>query len=119
SDQEKEQILAVCNSAEHQSLPPSQIVPRLADQGIYIASESSFYRVLRAQDQVHHRGRAAKPHKPESPQAGGASAPGQVWSWDITLLPAAVRGEFYPLYLVLDVFSRMIVGWESHHNESA
>ncbi len=119
SVQEKEQILAVCNSAEHQSLPPSQIVPRLADQGIYIASESSFYRVLRTQDQVHHRGRAATPHVPERPQAWMATAPGQVWSWDITFLPAAVRGEFYRLYLVLDVFSRMIVGWEIHHNESA
>src|SRR3546814_608492 len=47
TEQERERILAVCNSAQHQSLPPTQIVPRLADQGIYIASESSFYRVLR------------------------------------------------------------------------
>lgn len=117
--QEKDQILAVCNSPEHQSLPPSQIVPRLADQGIYIASESSFYRVLREHAQANRRGRAAAPHVPEKPQAWVATAPNQVWSWDITFLPAAVRGEFYRLYLVLDIFSRMIVGWEVHHDESA
>lgn len=116
---EKEHILSVCNSPQHQSLPPTQIVPRLADQGIYIASESSFYRVLRAHEQVSHRGRAAAPHVPEKPQAWAATGPGQVWSWDITFLPAAVRGAFYRLYLVMDVFSRMIVGWEIHHDESS
>src|SRR3546814_18291182 len=84
----------VCNSAQHQSLPPTQIVPRLADQGIYIASESSFYRVLREHEQVNHRSRAAAPHVPERPRAWAATAPGQGWSWDITFLPAAVRGEF-------------------------
>jgi putative transposase len=117
--QEKEQILTVCNRAEHQSLPPGQIVPRLADQGIYLASESSFYRVLRAHAQVHPRGRAAAPRTFEKPQAWVATAPNQVWSWDITFLPGAVRGEFYRLYLVMDIFSRMIVGWEIHHNESS
>src|SRR3546814_8443144 len=86
----------------------SQIVPRLADQGIYIASESSFYRVLREHEQVNHRSRAAAPHVPERPRDWAATAPGQVWSWDITFLPAAVRGEFFRLYLVMDVFSRMI-----------
>ncbi len=119
SAQEKEQILAICNSAPHQSLAPTQIVPRLADQGIYIASESSFYRVLREHAQVNHRGRAGAPHAPEKPQAWAATAPNQVWSWDITFLPAAVRGEFYRLYLVMDVFSRLIVGWEIHHEESS
>lgn len=119
TEQERERILAVCNSAQHQSLPPTQIVPRLADQGIYIASESSFYRVLREHEQVNHRSRAAAPHVPERPRAWAATAPGQVWSWDITFLPAAVRGEFYRLYLVMDVFSRLIVGWEIHHSESS
>ena len=61
SDAEREQILAVANSAEFADLPPSQIVPRLADQGRYLASESSFYRILRAQGQQHHRGRARQP----------------------------------------------------------
>src|SRR3546814_13624326 len=70
-------------------------------------------------EQVNHRSRAAAPHVPERPRAWAATAPGQVWSWDITFLPAAVRGEFYRLYLVMDVFSRLIVGWEIHHSESS
>ena len=61
SDQERQAVLDVCHSKEFASLPPSQIVPRLADQGRYIASESSFYRVLRAEGQQHHRGRAKPP----------------------------------------------------------
>ena len=58
SDEERAAVLSICNSAEFASLPPSQIVPKLADQGHYLASESSFYRILRAQGQQHHRGRA-------------------------------------------------------------
>jgi transposase InsO family protein len=123
-----EAILNTCNRPEYKSLPPSQIVPRLADKGVYIASESSFYRVLRAQGQNHRRGRAEAPRKVTKPKAWGASAPNQVWSWDITYLPTAVSGtylptavsgEFYRLYMVLDIYSRLIVGWEVHREELA
>src|SRR5690554_7276988 len=117
--QEKAAIVAACNSHEHQSLPPSQIVPRLADQGVYLASESSFYRVLREYGQAYRRGRAQPPRSVARPQAWVARAPLQVWSWDITFLPTTVRGQFYRLYLVLDVYSRMIVGWEVHVDERA
>lgn len=117
--QEKAQILEVCNRAEYQSLPPSQIVPKLADQGIYIASESSFYRVLRAHQQATHRGYARQPSTVAKPVALAATGPCQVWSWDITYLPTTVRGEFLRLYLIVDVFSRAIVGWEIHPNESS
>jgi len=116
---EKAAILAACNSREHQSLPPSQIVPRLADQGIYLASESSFYRVLREYGQAYRRGRAQPPRSVARPQAWVARAPLKVWSWDITFLPSRIRGQFYRLYLVLDVYSRMIVGWEVHPDERA
>lgn len=119
SHQDRQGIIAVCNTPEHQSLPPSQIVPRLADAGVYIASESSFYRVLRAHGQVQRRGRARTPRKISKPQAIKATAPNQVWSWDITYLPSTVRGQFLRLYLVLDVYSRAIVGWEVHEHESA
>ncbi|NYT66937.1 helix-turn-helix domain-containing protein, partial [Alcaligenaceae bacterium] len=61
TEQEKAHILAVCNTPEHQSLPPSQIVPKLADQGIYVASESSFYRVLKVHGQLNRRGNSAAP----------------------------------------------------------
>src|SRR3546814_10788885 len=70
-------------------------------------------------EQVNQRSRAAAPHVPGRPRAWAATASGQVWSWDITFLPAAVRGEFYRLYLVMDVFSRLIVGWEIHHREAS
>ncbi|GAB1387742.1 hypothetical protein MASR1M59_28900 [Melaminivora sp.] len=119
SEDERQRIIAVCNTPEHQSLPPSQIVPRLADAGVYIASESSFYRVLRAHGQAQRRGRARTPRKVSRPQALRATAPNQVWSWDITYLPSTVRGQFLRLYLVLDVYSRAIVGWEVHESESA
>jgi transposase InsO family protein len=119
SNQDRQHIIAVCNTPEHQSLPPSQIVPRLADAGVYIASESSFYRVLRAHGQVQRRGRARTPRSSSKPQAIKATAPNQVWSWDITYLPSTVRGQFLRLYLVLDVYSRAIVGWEVHENECA
>lgn len=116
---EKEKIVELCNSEAFRSLPPSQIVPRLADRGIYLASEASFYRVLREYDQHHRRGRAEPPRKVAKPEAWKATAPNQVWSWDITYLPTAVRGQFYRLYLVMDVYSRMIVGWEIHREELA
>ncbi|HEN47669.1 MAG TPA: IS3 family transposase, partial [Mizugakiibacter sp.] len=117
SGEEKAQILDVCNSPEYKSLPPSQIVPRLADQGIYMASESSFYRILKARGQDNHRGRAQAPRTVSKPTAWSATAPNQVWSWDITYLPTAVCGQFYRLYMLMDIYSRMIVGWEVHREE--
>lgn len=119
TEQEQQQILAVCNQSEYQSLPPSQIVPKLADKGIYIASESSFYRVLKAHEQLNRRGRAQPPRPVAEPRSWVATAPNQVWSWDITYLPSALRGQFYRLYMTIDVYSRLITGWEVHLDESA
>ncbi|WP_407941944.1 IS3 family transposase [Microbulbifer celer] len=117
--EERQKILAVCNQPEYRSLPPSQIVPMLADQGIYIGSESSFYRVLHEANQLHRRGKAEAPRNVAKPNAYLADRPNQVWSWDITFLASSVRGAFYRLYLILDVFSRKIVGWEVHTEESS
>ena len=118
SEVERQAIVDVCNSDRFKSLPPSQIVPTLADEGEYMGSERTFYRVLHETGQQHHRGRAAKPsrHKPTSYCATG---PNQVWSWDITFLRSSVRGQFYYLYLVIDIYSRMVVAWEIHETESA
>lgn len=115
---EREEILAVCNSQPYASLPPSQIVPRLADEGIYLASESSFYRVLKAAAQGHRRGRAQAPRHLPTPTSHCASAPNQVWSWDITYLPSVVRGQFWYLYLFEDIYSRKAVGAEVYEAES-
>ena len=119
SDEEREAMLAVCKREEYQSLPPSQIVPRLADQGKYLASESSFYRVLHEADQLHRRGKARVPRRVAKPEGFQATGPNQVWSWDITFLAAVICGVFYRLYLVLDIFSRKIVAWEVYESESA
>lgn len=115
---ERRRILAVCNSAEYAPLPPSQIVPRLADKGVYLASESTMYRLLKAEGQVNHRGRAQAPRAVKRPTSYTATAANQLWSWDITYCPSPVRGQFYYLYLFEDIYSRKIVGWEVHEQES-
>ena len=118
SEAERRRVLAVANSEEFRDMSPKQIVPRLADQGEYVASESSFYRVLRQEEQLTHRGPAKAPSPRPRPQLE-ATAPNQVWSWDITYLKGPVRGAFLYLYLVVDVFSRRIMGWDVHEAESA
>src|ERR1039457_4156546 len=80
---ERATLLAVANSAEFGHLPPSQIVPRLADQQRYIASESTFYRVLRSENQLAHRRAERVPHKRSKPRAVAATEPDQLFSWDI------------------------------------
>jgi len=117
--EERQQILKTCNEAEYQSLPPSQIIPALADKATYIASESSFYRVLKEANQLHHRGKVQAPRKAAKPTAYKAERPNEVWSWDITFLATTITGLFYRLYLVMDIYSRKIVGWEIHENETA
>src|SRR5690554_2657864 len=115
---DKKDILAACNSPEYQSLPPSQIVPRLADKGLYLASESSFYRVLKKHEQLNHRGRTKPARKTPEPTSFTATGPNQVWSWDISYCPSMVRGQYWYLYLILDIYSRKIVAWEIHETES-
>jgi putative transposase len=119
TEDEKNEIIDICNHPQYRSLPPSQIVPQMADAGRYIASESSFYRVLRQVGQLHCRGRADVPRVVEKPKGYKAQAPNQVWSWDITYLASSIRGIFYYLYLVEDIYSRKIVAWEVHEKESA
>lgn len=93
SAEECSKILAICHQPEYRSLPPTQIVPRLADKGEYVASESSFYRVLRAADEVHHRGHACAPKGVIKPESYCATRPNQVWSWDITFRVPGVQGK--------------------------
>jgi len=117
SDEERQRILLTCNQAEYASLPPGQIVPALADQGLYIGSESSFYRVLHAHGQVHRRGRARPPQELRPVPRLRASGANQVWSWDITYLPTTVCGIWLYLYLVIDVWSRKVVAWDVDERE--
>jgi putative transposase len=114
---ERAKVLEVVNSPEYRDLPPKQVVPRLADEGRYIGSESTIYRILRAEGQDAHRGRA-KPRTVRTVDEHVATAANQVWSWDITYLLSSLRGRFFYLYLVEDVWSRRIVGSEVHEEES-
>jgi putative transposase len=116
--EEKAAIVITCNLPEHRSLPPSQIVPLLADQGVYLASESSFYRVLKKHRQLNHRGRTQPARTVPAPTSFTATGPNQVWSWDISYCPSVVRGQHWYLYLILDIYSRKIVAWEVHETES-
>ena len=118
SSEERQRVLNVCHDPEYASLSPGQIVPKLADQGVYIASESSFYRILHAADEQHHRGRSHKPRVSIAPKGYCATGANQVWSWDITYLPTLIRGMFFYLYMIVDVFSRKVVGWEVHGRET-
>ncbi len=118
SDLERAELLSVANSAEFGHLPPSQIVPRLADQDRYIASEYTFYRVLRAANQLAHRRAERVSQKRARPRALAATEPNQIYSWDITYLPTRVRGLYFYLYLFVDVFSRKIVAWQVYAEES-
>jgi putative transposase len=116
---ERATVLAVANSAEFAHLPPSQIVPRLADQQRYIASESTFYRILREENQLRHR-RAERPAQVRNkPKALCAFARNQLYSWDITYLPTTLQGTYFYLYVFLDIFSRKIVGWQVYAEESS
>ena len=118
TEAEELQIISTINQPEFASKPPGQIVPILADQGIYLASESSFYRVMRRHCQQNHRGKTHKPtNRPKSSHC--ATTCNQLWSWDITYLPGPIKGMYYYLYLILDIFSRDVVGWEVWEEESA
>ncbi len=116
---ERARIIEVANEPRFAATPPARIVPALADEGIYIASESSFHRVLRAHGQMNRRGRAQPPRTLRPPSTHIATHPGEVWCWDVTFLPAQLQGRWFYLYLILDLYSRKVVGFEVHDTDSA
>lgn len=116
SDTDRKHVLEVVNSPPYRNLSPKQIVPRLADEGQYIASESTIYRILEEAGQDTHR-QPVKPATHEKPDEHVATGPAQVLCWDITYLPTLVRGQFLFLYVFLDIWSRKIVGWGVHHEQ--
>ena len=118
SQEERALVLQVANRAENTDKPPAQIVPELADQDLYIASESTFYRILRENKQATRRGRARAPkHRPKPSQT--ATRPNQIWVWDITYLKSPITGIYFYLYIIMDLYSRKIVGHEVFDAESA
>lgn len=119
SDAERERVLETVNSPEFRDLSPKQIVPTLADREQYLASESTIYRILRQEEQLVHRESYRAPARRHKPQEQVATAPNQVWSWEITYLKSPVRGFFLYLCMVEDVWSRKIVGYAVHTEESS
>ena len=116
---ERAHLVEVANKPRFADMPPARIVPMLADEGVYLASESTFARVLREQGQNRHRGRAKAPQASRAPTTHVAHGPGQVWCWDMTYLPAFIAGRWFYLYLILDLYSRKIVGFEVHDSDDA
>ncbi len=113
---ERKKVIEIATSPEFRDLSPKQIVPALADLDQYVASESTIYRVLREAEMMRHRAPSRPPHK--RPEALSATAPNQIYSWDITYLRSPIRGSFFYLYLFLDIFSRKIVGWRVEEEEN-
>ena len=118
SEMERARVLAVLNAPAYRDKSPNQVVPLLADEGRYLASESTMYRLLREEKLLGHR-QASAPRRHYDQQTLQASGANQIWSWDITWLATPVKGMFFYLYLVVDLYSRKIVAWSVHEDESA
>jgi transposase InsO family protein len=114
---ERERVIEAATCPENRDLSPRQLVPKLADEGRYVASEATFYRVLKAEKLLTHRS-ASRPATHHRPRQLVAMRPDQVWSWDITYLCRTIVGAFFFLYMVEDLYSRKIVAWEVHERES-
>ena len=115
---ERERVLDVLASARFVDRSPAEVVATLLDEGQYLCSERTMYRILAAQQPVRERrNQLAHPHytKPELV----ATAPNQTWSWDITRLLGPKRWTYFYLYVLLDIFSRYVVGWMVAERESA
>jgi putative transposase len=119
SPAEEAQVASVLTSSRYSGVSPKQLVPQLADEGLYLASESTMYRLQRRLGLRARKRSTSRTHVTRACAVHRATKPDQVWSWDITWLPTTVRGTYLYLYLVMDVWSRRIVGWRVADRESA
>lgn len=117
-EEERKEILDMVNCEEFALKSPCEIVPILADRGIYLGSKSTYYKILKEEQMLEHRGREHRKQKREI-STHIAEGPNEVWMWDVTYLNGSIKGTRYYLYLFLDLFSRKIVGWEVWDEESA
>jgi transposase InsO family protein len=116
SGEERQRVIDTINSREYRDLPPKQVVPKLADKGVYLCSESTMHRILHQEKQHTHRDKA-RPAAHSKPREYVANGPNQLLSWDITYLRSPVRGLFFYLYMFLDIWSRRLMGWAVHEYE--
>lgn len=110
SDDERKAIVDVMHSSEFVDQPPTEVFGRLLSQGIYLASIRTIYRVLAELGETKERRNQRQPHTYAKPTLS-ATAPNQVWTWDITKLATLQKGVFLHAYVILDLFSRYVVGW--------
>jgi putative transposase len=118
SDAEFDELLDVLNSADFVDLAPAQVWAILLDAGTYLASISTMYRVLRSKGEIRERRRQATHPARVRPELV-ARGPNQVWSWDISKLKGPSKGVYYDLYVIIDIFSRYVVGWMVAPTETA
>ena len=118
SESEREAVIQAACSDEYRHMNPWEIVAVLAERQIYLASERTFYRILRKKDLLHHRGNTKAPSRHGKPKELIATGEDQVWSWDITWMRSNVVGLFFYAYIFIDIFTRDIVGWEVSDIES-
>jgi putative transposase len=117
TEQEELQVLAVLNCPRFVDKPPKQIYATLLAEGTHLCSISTMYRILAKHSQVKDRRRQAT-HPPRAVPELQATAPRQVYSWDITKLAGPVKGQYFDCYVMIDIYSRMIVGAHVHRNRS-
>jgi putative transposase len=118
SEVERKELRRVLNSPEHVDEAPATVYAKLLDQGIYLASVPTMYRVLRAHDEVHERRRQATHPAAKKPELL-ATEPNEIWSWDISKLLGPQKWTYYYLYVIIDIFSRYVPGWMLAHAENA
>ncbi len=117
-DEEREAVLAVLHQSRFADLAPAEVYATLLDEGRYLCSERTMYRVLAENSEVRERRNQLR-HPRYSPPELLATGPNQLWSWDITKLLGPAKWTYFYLYVILDVFSRYVVGWMVAHRETA
>ena len=117
SEAERARVLGLLDDERFADKAPAQVWAILLDEGVYVCSQSTMYRILRSQQQVRER-RAVATHPPRSIPTLLAAGPDEVFSWDITKLAGPVRGVFYDAYVIIDIYSRKIIHWEVHPGEN-
>ena len=118
SEEETEVIYRTLCSPEYCDQTPAEAFATLLDKGVYLASVSTLYRILRSKNAVKHRTEQKEPGTRKKPAELKASGPHQVWMWDITYLKSPVKGIYYYAYVIEDLYDRSIVAWGIYENES-
>jgi putative transposase len=118
TDDERQQVLDLLNSQRFADMPPAEVWATLLDEGVYVCSIRTMYRILGANQEVRERRNQAKHDHYEKPELL-ATMPNELWSWDITKLRGPAKWSYFYLYVIMDVFSRYVVGWMVAHRENA